>query len=489
MTRITRIKKENMNIQQLKAANPIETVAARYATLHRAGANYKMLCPFHDDHHPSLSLHVGGQYFKCHACGAGGDVIGLVMGLEKCSFAEAVEKLGQKTTMTVTHPLPPLKRGDEYHRDTIKTDSFFRTLLPAASGNSELTPTWLDFGVGLSPSLVPDAFRSMRSRLIFPIYDAGGRLTGFGARRIDNGQQPVTGTDAPKYINSPASALFDKSRTLNGIHRAIEAIRRTGFAFVVEGYKDVLAMHAAGHCNTVGLCGTALTDGQAEILAGYTSTLHLLLDGDAPGRRAAEKIARERAGRFTIRLSPIPTGEDPDELFRRLGKAGFRTYLRHLTATGCLCARRLLVYCLRHPSTAPLLERMMDDDDMPFAESDYRDLQHFLALRPGEGLSVCTPELQVLAGFLRSLGDVLFPPLPDLPEDPYLAPEAVLRSLLTEYYEEKVIAQARILRNRLHATSDSGRPALLLRLHHHFRLLSTITRETERTPAVGERWF
>lgn len=365
--------------------------------------------------------------------------------------------------------------------------SFFRTLLPAASGNSELTPTWLDFGVGLAPSLVPDAFRTMRSRLIFPIYDADGRLTGFGARRIDNGQQPVTGTDAPKYINSPASALFDKSRTLYGIHRAAEAIHRAGFAFVVEGYKDVLAMHTAGHSNTIALCGTALTDGQAEILARYTSTLHLLLDGDAPGRRAAEKIARERADRFTIRLSPIPTGEDPDELFRRLGKAGFRTYLRHLTATGCLCARRLLAYCLRYPTTAPLLERMMNDDDMSFAESDYRDLLHFLALRPGESLSGCTPELQVLAGFLRSLEDVLFPPLPEL--DPSPTPEAMLRSLLTEYYEEKVIAQARILRNRLHATSATERPALFQRLHHHFRLLSAITRETERTPAVEERWF
>lgn len=78
-----------MNIQQLKNANPIERVAARYATLHRAGTNYKMLCPFHDDHHPSLMLHVGKQFFKCHACGAGGDVIALVMGMEHCSFAEA----------------------------------------------------------------------------------------------------------------------------------------------------------------------------------------------------------------------------------------------------------------------------------------------------------------------------------------------------------------------------------------------------------------
>ena len=110
-----------MNMQQLKAANPIERVAARYGTLLRSGANYKMLCPFHDDHHPSLGIHVGGQYFKCHACGAGGDVVGLVMGLEHCSFAEAVKRLGgdsraeavpatrnvqERTKQTVPEPTP-----------------------------------------------------------------------------------------------------------------------------------------------------------------------------------------------------------------------------------------------------------------------------------------------------------------------------------------------------------------------------------------------
>ena len=103
-----------MNIQQLKNANPIERVAARYATLHRAGTNYKMLCPFHDDHHPSLMLHVGKQFFKCHACGAGGDVITLVMEMEHCSFAEAVGILTAGSTAgstSVTHPLPPLQRG------------------------------------------------------------------------------------------------------------------------------------------------------------------------------------------------------------------------------------------------------------------------------------------------------------------------------------------------------------------------------------------
>lgn len=500
-----------MDTRQIKAANPIETVAARYATLHRAGANYKMLCPFHDDHHPSLSLHVAGQYFKCHACGAGGDVIGLVMGLEKCSFREAVEKLrgdshhpnSINNCETKSSPSPPERRQEVCHSHPEKLSeeqqTFFRSLLPAASGNTELTPAWLDFGVGMAPSLVPDAFRAMRNRLIFPIYDETGTLTGFGARRIDGkgGATEAPSSSVAKYINSPNSALFDKSRTLYGIQRAVEAIRQVGFAFVVEGYKDVLAMHAAGYCNTVALCGTALTDGQAGILARYTSVLHLLLDGDGPGRNAATKIARERKGQFTVRLSSIPTGEDPDELFRRLGKADFRTYLRHLTTPGQLCARRLLAWCLAHRATAPLLERMMEADDMPFADSDYRDLLHFLALRPAEDLSGCPQELQVLAGFLRSLADVLFPSLPNLPglpkgmydEEIPLTPEATARTLLTEYYEERVISEARCLRNRLHTTMPPLRPPLFDRLHRHLRLLSTLTHEVERTPAVEERWF
>lgn len=101
-----------MNTEQLKAANPIEQVAARYTTLYRAGSNYKILCPFHDDHHPSLMLHVGKQFFKCHACGAGGDVIKLVMGLEKCSFTKAVSIMSSKT-VTPPYPLPyPLTKRE-----------------------------------------------------------------------------------------------------------------------------------------------------------------------------------------------------------------------------------------------------------------------------------------------------------------------------------------------------------------------------------------
>lgn len=504
-----------MNIEQLKAANPIERVAARYGSLQKAGVNYKMLCPFHDDHHPSLMLHVGKQFFKCHACGAGGDVITLVMGLEHCSFADAVKKLGgdkcHRDTInnceTKSNPSPP-ERGQgvcHSHPEKLSEEqqTFFRSLLPFASGHSELSPTWLDFGVGLAPAFVPDAFRAMRGRIIFPIHDETGLLTGFGARRRD-GNAPAPASDSPKYINSANNALFDKSRTLYGIHRAAEAIRKAGFVFLVEGYKDVLAMHAAGYCNTVGLCGTALTDGQAEILARQTSCLYLLLDGDLPGRNAAAKIAGERKGRFTVRPFLIPTAEDPDELFRRLGKTDFRTYIRHLTAEGHFCARRLLGYCLLHPSLAPHLTRMLEADDMPFPDSDYNDLLRHLSFAqlhngtdathdtPGD----CPPELAVFTSFLRSLLPVLFPPLPDVPGVPEgmldqntLSPEAVLHTLCLEYYEERIMASARQLRNRLREQPSPSRPPLLHAFGKELRLLSEITRQTERTAAVGERWF
>ena len=520
-----------MNIEQLKAANPIERVAARYGNLQKAGVNYKMLCPFHDDHHPSLMLHVGKQFFKCHACGAGGDAITLVMGLEHCSFAEAVGILTAGSTAgstSVTHPLPPLQRGKVTPDTTMEANSkaasniisqdqqrvspsplergqgvcnllsgnqqFLQSLLPCPSGHSELSPAWIDFGVGLAPAFVPDAFRAMRSRIIFPIYDAEKVLTGFGARRIDNGLPDAASDNSPKYINTANNGLFDKSRTLYGIHRATDAIRRTGFVFLVEGYKDVLAMHAAGYCNTVGLCGTALTDGQAEILARYTSRLYLLLDGDTPGRNAAEKISRERQSRFTVRLSPIPTGEDPDELFRRLGKTDFRTYIHHLTSPGHFCARRLLVYCLQHPAMAPHLTRMLEADDMMFPDSDYNDLLRFLSLSstPYD----FPPELAVFATFLRSLLPTLFPPLPAVPgvpqgmlNDDNLPAETILHTLRLEYYEERIMASARQLRNRLHTQLPPSRPPLLEAFSHQLHLLSEITRETERTPAVREGWF
>lgn len=251
-------------------------------------------------------------------------------------------------------------------------------------------------------------------------------------------------------------------------------------------------MHAAGFCNTVGLCGTALADGQADILSRHTTRLHLLLDGDRPGQNAAEKIASERKRLFSIHCTSIPGGEDPDELFRRLGKARFRTYLHHLTATSSLAARRLLGYCLLHPAMASLLEQMLEADDMRFADSDYTDLLHCLALQ-----EEVPEELEVFASYLESLLPDLFPPLPDLPgvpeemteEGTRVVPEVMLRTLVTEYYEEKIISEARQLCRQVQSHSTEHRPTLLHNLHKQLNRLSQVTCEAKRTVAVDERWF
>lgn len=533
-------------LQQVKSANPIEHIAARYARLHRAGSNYKMLCPFHDDHHPSLALHVAGQYFKCHACGAGGDVIALVQGLEKCSFTEAVGLLTSSRSQPCSHPLPkntPAKKAaaekaaaesphspgktnapdktnapgktngqtlSPQNRQAIATanEQFLKMLLPCASGHTELSPAWLDFEVGISPAIVPPAFHAMRSRLIFPIRDAEGVLTGFGARRIDKTQtsraadtQPspeaAETSPSPKYINTANNGLYEKSRTLYGIHRASDAIRSEGFAFIVEGYKDVLAMHAAGFCNTVALCGTALADGQVYELSLLTSRLVLLPDGDKAGRQAAARIRFERAGKFSIHICLSPTDEDPDELFRRLGRAAFRLYIRLLTDTGSFCARRLLFYCLSHPQVAAHTEWMLETDDFRFAHSHYNDLLHALALsRPPESY----PEnLALLASFLHSIANRLLPPLPPalgipsgmLSEASSLPSDSLADRLRLEYYEERTIASATLLRKQINAVAEGSknRQALLLSFRKNLGLLKQISRELERTPAIEARWF
>ena len=491
----------------MKAANPIEKVAARYGTLHRSGVNYKMLCPFHDDHHPSLGIHVGGQYFKCHACGAGGDVVGLVMGFEHCLFAEAVKKLApqetgklpasQETGKPPAHPLPLPEKGkvapvdDRKRSAAIKENNdFLRLLLPVASGHSELSPTWLDFGVGLAPAFVPEPFRAMRGRIIFPIYEAGGVLTGFGARRVDGCVEAGELSDIPKYLNSANNGLFDKSRMLYGIHRAAAAIRLEGFAYLTEGYKDALAMHAAGFTNTVALGGTAFTPGQAELLRSFCSRAVLLLDNDAAGQAATVRLLEEPPGGLQLSSLRLPTAKDPDELFRRLGRAGFCRYMQLLTERVGTGEKRLLAFCLKYPQTARHVERMLAEDDLPFASEVYRNLLHFTAM----GLSS-----YMIPATERLLTEILSAVLPDLPL-PAGVPsallseteEAVCHDLVEyfrlEYYEERVLTETSRLTAQL-KDSHGAHTELLERLSRHLSVQAGLTASLSRTPVLDERWL
>lgn len=316
----------HQEINNIKQSAPqIEEVIGRYVQLTRKGKSLLGLCPFHEDHHPSLSVNPEKQYFTCFACGEKGDVIHFLQKIERVSFGEAVKKLkienGKLKIKSEVKPEVKLtKRACETEKQNFL---FFASLLPAASGDSDLTPTWLDFGVGTSPAMVVGEWKAMRNRLVFPIRDEEGILVGFGARRL------TETSGSPKYINSPTSELYRKNEILYGLHIARKVIREKQYAILVEGYKDVLAMHAAGFRNTVALCGTALCDGHIALLKKYTSRVQVMLDADTAGRKASEKAV------YLLRMQGIraygvelPEGEDPDSLFRLWGKDRFTGYLR-----------------------------------------------------------------------------------------------------------------------------------------------------------------
>jgi hypothetical protein len=206
-----------------------------------------------------------------------------------------------------------------------------------------LLKVYLDFEVGVSPwhwSYRGDKlFKGMLDRVVFPLRDAQGVLVGFSARHKSALPPPDGwGKGCPKYINSAGSALFKKRELLYGLHRTAKAIRLRGFAFLVEGYKDVLAMVAAGFGNTAGLCGLEITEGHLDLLAGLCTRVVLLTDGDVRGQAAVPKFEGllKGAGFGVLSLS-LPDGEDPDSLFRQLGAEGLRTLIESL-----LCPPRLL---------------------------------------------------------------------------------------------------------------------------------------------------
>ncbi|MFA6719401.1 MAG: CHC2 zinc finger domain-containing protein [Prevotella sp.] len=199
-----------------------------------------------------------------------------------------------------------------------------------------IAQTYVDYEVGMAVSSVPREFKAMAGRIVFPIRDENNRLVAFAGRTT----QTITEENKKyirKYMNSESSDLYNKSRTLYGLHLAAEAIRTETFAFLTEGYKDTLAMVAAGFKNTVAQCGAAFTDDQAQLLKRYTKRVAVLMDADDRGREIAASAITvlHRHGIQTSDLL-LPPGEDPDSLFRRLGKHSFRTIVAESQLTGHL---------------------------------------------------------------------------------------------------------------------------------------------------------
>jgi len=344
-------------LDELRAKVALSGVIGRTTRLTKAGREFKACCPFHNEKSPSFTVNDEKGFYHCFGCGAHGDVIRWMTDQRGLSFMDAIKELASEAGMDIPAPDPRMAKAaeqrDTLHDVTTAAQEWFVAQLASPEGERArgyLATRGFDahtlqrFGFGYAPEgrqalkaalarfpesqLIEaglriavedkDPYDRFRGRLMLPIEDARGRVIAFGGRILDAAKK-----DAPKYLNSPDTPLFDKGRTLYNLHRAGPVSRQTGRLVVVEGYMDVIAMAAAGIGECVAPLGTALTERQIEMLWRMVETPILCFDGDAAGQRAAMR-AMTRAlpllrPAHSLRIVRLPTGLDPDDLIKRDG--------------------------------------------------------------------------------------------------------------------------------------------------------------------------
>ncbi|EEF12669.1 DNA primase [Campylobacter rectus RM3267] len=343
------------SIERLKAQTDIVDVVGHYLPLKKSGANFVCVCPFHDDKNPSMSVSPSRGIFHCFSCKAGGDAIKFVMDYEKLSYPEAVEKIAglQNFTLNYVRGGEPAKENKHILENA---NAFYRSLLyktPAAVEylySRGITDELIDkFELGFAPESAQTIrllqneqiepkealevgivkqnengiYASFINRITFPIYTHAGRLVGFGGRTISG--------NPAKYVNSPQSAVFDKSTLFYGYHLAKREIFTKNQIIITEGYMDVIMLHKAGFNNVVAVLGTALTTKHLPLLKRGEISVILCFDGDDAGINAATKSAlllaqNEIDGSVVI----IEGGADPADMV----VAGKIEYLRQIFESG-----------------------------------------------------------------------------------------------------------------------------------------------------------
>jgi DNA primase len=352
-------------IDDLKHQADIVVVIQDYVSLKKSGATYKGLCPFHSEKTPSFHVNRDRGFFHCFGCNVGGDVIKFLELHEKVTFPEAVKLLAQRFGMAV----PEVEQTDEQRASAAERENlltaheaaaaWFREQLASAAGArvrqqiagrgvSDATSSALGLGFAppgreeLKQALFKQGFSQallvraglvvqredgsvvdrFRSRLMIPIARDTGSVIAFGGRAIESDQQP-------KYLNSPETAIYSKSRTLYGLHLSKAGIRETGFAVLVEGYFDYAQVYQAGLRSVVASCGTALTPAQAQQLRRFTGRVVLSFDPDTAGQGAAAKSCEILVAEgFEVNVAILTPGEDPDTYVRKRGGQGYAERLR-----------------------------------------------------------------------------------------------------------------------------------------------------------------
>ena len=343
-------------IEEVVSRNDIVDVISGYIKLKKSGSSYVGLCPFHNEKSPSFSVSGTKQMYHCFGCGVGGNVITFVMEYENYTFPEAVKMLADRAGIAL--PVMEYSGEDRRERD-IKTKlleinkiaaTFYYHQLKSPAGQSGLDylkkrqlsdKTINTFGLGYAPQLTGDLYRMLKekgyddellkesglftyekgirekfwNRVIFPIMDINNKVIGFGGR--------VMGDGKPKYLNSPETKLFDKSKNLYGLNVARSS--RKNNLIICEGYMDVISMHQAGFNQAVASLGTALTPGHARLMKRYTDNVLITYDSDEAGVKAALRaipILKE-AGLSTQVINMRPY-KDPDEFIKALGTEAFQ---------------------------------------------------------------------------------------------------------------------------------------------------------------------
>ncbi|MBX3389037.1 MAG: DNA primase [Phycisphaeraceae bacterium] len=348
--------------QRVRDASDIVRIIGEVVALKPKGREYGGLCPFHDDHNPSMAVVPHKQIFHCFVCGTGGDVFTFVRKFHKMEFREALEYLAQRAGIELKPRRRETNEGGQegisrqqiFEANAVATEFFkaiynhpehgraARAVVEKRGISSEMVEK---FGIGASPDrfdgllltirnkqLDPRAFAeagllrtkietghmydTFRDRLMFPITDVIGRPIAFGGRKIKE-------EDEPKYLNSPESRVFNKSATLFGLAQASRAIQVQRTAVITEGYTDTIACYQAGLENVIATLGTALTREHAVILRRLCDRVVLLFDGDEAGQRAADRAAEiffsEPLDVVVATLEKVTDAKDPDELLKREG--------------------------------------------------------------------------------------------------------------------------------------------------------------------------
>ena len=360
---------DRITIEKIRSAANIYDIVKEFVTLKKAGANYKGLCPFHDEKTPSFIVSPSKQLYKCFSCGQGGDAVGFIMQHEQMTYPEALKWIAKRYGIEVkekeeteeekkeSSEREAMFAANQWARDYF-TDTLYNNVEGVAIGmayfrargfrDDIIKKFQLGFCLPERNAMAQAALKRgyeeeylvktglcvktedgklldrYHGRVIFPVHTISGRVVAFGGRVLNTEKQKNVG----KYVNSPDSLIYNKSHELYGLYLAKHAITKHDRCFLVEGYTDVISMHQAGIENVVSSSGTSLTVGQIRLLRRFTHNITLLYDGDAAGIKASlrgiDLLLQEG---MNIKVVLLPEGEDPDSFARNNNAQKYWEYI------------------------------------------------------------------------------------------------------------------------------------------------------------------